>query len=55
MYKFSEMTPRVQRLRKLYRDTVPFQGLHSPEKEQMEHWAEIVRPYVPAVELRGVE
>ena len=37
------------------RDTVPFQGLHSPEKEQMEHWAEIVRPYVPAVELRGVE
>ena len=37
------------------RDTVPFQGLHSPEKEKMEHWAEIVRPYVPAVELRGVE
>ena len=24
MYKFSEMTPRVQRVRKLYRDTVPF-------------------------------
>ena len=37
------------------RDTVPFQGLHSPGKEQMEHWAEIIRPYVPAVELRGVE
>ncbi len=37
------------------RDTVPFQGLHSPGKEQMEHWAEIIRPYVPAAELRGVE
>ena len=37
------------------RETVPFQGLHSPTEEQMEHWADIVRPYVPAVELRGVD
>ena len=37
------------------RDTVPFQGLHSPGKEQMERWADIVRPYIPAVELRGVD
>ena len=37
------------------RDTVPFEGLHAPTKEQMEHWADIVRPCIPAVELRGVE
>ena len=37
------------------RETVPFQGLHSPTEEQMKHWADIVRPYVPAVELRGVD
>ena len=37
------------------RDTVPFGGLHAPEEAQMRHWAEIVRPYVPSVELRGVE
>ena len=37
------------------RDTVPFEGLHAPAKEQMEHWAEIVRPCIPAVELRGVD
>ncbi|MBR5961467.1 MAG: anaerobic ribonucleoside-triphosphate reductase activating protein [Clostridia bacterium] len=37
------------------RDTVPFEGLHAPTKEQMEHWADIVRPFIPAVELRGVE
>ena len=37
------------------RDTVPFGGLHAPEDEQMRRWAGIVRPYVPAVELRGVE
>ena len=37
------------------RETVPFEGLHAPEKEQMEHWAEIIRPRIPAVELRGVD
>ena len=37
------------------RDTVPFEGLHSPTREQMERWADIVRPFIPAVELRGVE
>ena len=37
------------------RDTVPFGGLHAPSKEQMEHWADIVRPDIPAVELRGVD
>ena len=37
------------------RETVPFEGLHAPAKEQMEHWADIVRPCVPNVELRGVD
>ena len=37
------------------RETVPFGGLHAPSGEQMRHWAEIIRPYVPSVELRGVD
>ena len=37
------------------RETVPFEGLHAPTREQMKHWADVIRPYVPAVELRGVD
>ena len=37
------------------RETVPFEGLHAPKKEQMQRWAEIVRPHVPHVMLRGVD
>lgn len=37
------------------RETVPFEGLHAPTAEQMNHWADLVRPFVPEVELRGVE
>ncbi len=37
------------------RETVPFEGLHPPAAEQMRHWADIVRPMIPAVELRGVD
>ena len=37
------------------RETVPFEGLHAPTEEQMKHWADIIRPSVPAVELRGVD
>ena len=37
------------------RETVPFEGLHAPSDEQMRRWAEIIRPSVPAVELRGVD
>ena len=37
------------------RETVPFEGLHAPTPEQMRHWADIVRPLIPAVELRGVD
>ena len=37
------------------RDTVPFAGLHAPTDEQMRKWAEMLRPDIPAVELRGTE
>lgn len=37
------------------RDTVPFEGLHAPTDEQMRKWAEMLRPDIPAVELRGLE
>lgn len=37
------------------RETVPFEGLHAPTEEQMNRWAGIVRPFVPATELRGVD
>ena len=37
------------------RETVPFEGLHAPSEEQMRRWAEIIRPYIPGVELRGVD
>ena len=37
------------------RETVPFQGLHAPTDEQMKQWAELLRPDIPATELRGVD
>ena len=37
------------------RETVPFEGLHAPTEEQLKHWADIVRPFVPGVELRGTD
>lgn len=37
------------------RDTVPFAGLHAPTDEQMKSWAELLRPAVPSVALRGVD
>lgn len=36
------------------RDSVIRSGLHAPDKAQLTHWADIVRPLVPSVELRGV-
>lgn len=36
------------------RDSVLQAGLHAPEKTQLEHWADIVRPMIPSVALRGV-
>ena len=37
------------------RDTVPFANLHAPAKEQMLKYAEIVRPYVKSVQIRGMD
>ncbi len=37
------------------RDTVPFGGFHAPPDEEMKKYLEIVREFVPAAELRGVE
>jgi len=37
------------------RDTVPNQGLTPPSPEEMRAWAEIMRPHVEEVALRGVE
>lgn len=36
------------------RDSVPEKGLHAPTKEIMEHYAEIVSPFVGEVSLRGI-
>ncbi len=37
------------------RDSVPFSGLHAPDKETMHRYADIVRPFVPETFVRGVE
>ena len=37
------------------RETVPFEGLHAPTDEQMRGWVNMLRPLIPAVEVRGVE
>ena len=37
------------------RDTVPFRGFHAPSDEQMRSWADLLRPFVPSVELRGID
>ena len=36
------------------RESVPFQGLHAPEKVELERFADSVRPYVREVSLRGI-
>lgn len=36
------------------RDTVPFAGLEARTEEEMKKYAEIVKPYVKSVELRGM-
>ena len=37
------------------RDSVPFGNLHTPSKEKLTRCADIVRPYVSEVALRGVD
>lgn len=36
------------------RESVIQAGLHAPDKMQLEHWADIVRPLIHSVELRGI-
>lgn len=36
------------------RETVLKTGLHAPSPEQLRHWAELVRPKIPNVALRGI-
>jgi pyruvate formate lyase activating enzyme len=37
------------------RDSVPFQGFHAPAKEDLLRFADLVRPFVGEVSLRGVD
>ena len=37
------------------RDSVLQSGLNSPSREEMERWADIVRPYVKDVQIRGMD
>ena len=37
------------------RDTVLFAGFHAPGEETLRRWAELVKPYVSAVSIRGNE
>ena len=58
---FAEMAKMIQGAEHYYlqaftdRDTVPFEGFHAYSAEEMRAFAEIVRPYVKDVQLRGVE
>lgn len=36
------------------RDTVPFAGFSAPSKEEMQAYAEALKPWIPCVALRGV-
>ena len=36
------------------RETVPFEGLHAPEEADMRAWADLMRPHVREVLLRGI-
>ena len=37
------------------RDSVPFGNLHAPTAEDLARYADVIRPYVPDVSLRGVD
>ena len=37
------------------RDSVVYSGLHAPSRTDMERWADLARPYVGVVALRGVD
>ena len=58
---FEQIGPWIRGAKNYYlqgfmdRETVPFEGFHKPTAEQMNRWAEIVRPYVETVTLRGID
>ena len=58
---FTEIGPWIRGAERYFlqkftdRDTVPYEGLHAPSDEQLRSWADLVRPFVPNVSLRGVE
>ena len=37
------------------RDSVPFEGLHAPSREDLQGYAEIARRYVPDTFIRGID
>ena len=58
---FEEMGKMIAGARRYFlqcftdRDTVPFEGLHAPSKEDLQQFAQIARQYVPDTQLRGVD
>jgi len=58
---FREIGPWIRGAKRYFlqkftdRETVPFQGFHSPSAEEMRAWAGIMEPFVDAVSLRGVD
>ncbi len=37
------------------RDTVPVAGLSAPSRDTLEHYASLLRPYLPMTEIRGIQ
>ena len=37
------------------RETVPFGNLHAPSPDEMREYADVIKPYVPCVDLRGID
>lgn len=58
---FEQIGQWIRRAKRYYlqkftdRETVPYEGLHAPSDEQMRKWTDLLRPDIPAVELRGVD
>lgn len=57
---FEAIAPMIAGARRYFlqcftdRDSVPFGDLHAPSAEDLRHYADIVRPFVPETHLRGV-
>ena len=57
---FSEIGNLIQGARRYFiqcftdRDSVLVSGLHAPTREALERWAQLVRPHVEEVNLRGI-